>query len=123
MISNLEPHPGFIPATMAEAHSAPGTRRDEHVHPVLNGERMVVRVHELDRAATHHLLRIPAKNLRSRLVDPCDEAKLVLNDRGEPGRGCGSFAGLQAGAVRYIGGDKYGQHDAVGLSEVKPVKR
>ncbi len=83
VVGDLEPHPRVVLAAVAQAHAASGTRRGEHLHPVVDRQRVVVGVDELDRAVTLHLLGAPAQDLRDRLVDLDDEAAFVLFDRRE----------------------------------------
>jgi hypothetical protein len=83
VVGDLEPHPGVVVAQMTQAHPSRGSRHGEHLHPVVNRERAIVRVDELGRAMPLHLLDAPAQELRHRLVDLHDDPPGVLHQRGE----------------------------------------
>ena len=71
---------------MTKAHPTSGTGGGGHLDPVLDRQRLVVGMDELERAATHHLLAAPAEDLLDRLIDLQDDPHLVLAHRGEAGR-------------------------------------
>jgi len=99
VVGDLEPDPGPVAAAVAQPHSTTRPRRGQHVHPVVDRQRMIVWVDELDRAMALHLLRTPAQDLCERIVDLDDEAALVLDHRSKPGQRLGRAAHLHSGAA------------------------
>jgi len=121
VVGDLKPDPRPIQMAVTQAHAASGTRTREHLHPVINRQRAVVRVYELNTAMSFELTGAPAENLRQPVVDVDDHAARILVHRCEPG----DLGYLRApvwapGDVTLV---EYGQaeEDAVLLAEVEHV--
>ena len=123
VVRDLQPQPRTVTALMTQPDSIALAGPGEHLHPALDGPLAVVRMDELERPLTQHLVRRPAKHLGRRLVDGNEHRELALmrgrEARYDSGPVRKSVEHIQRGIVF---GEKHHDEDAMMLSNIEEVQ-
>src|SRR5436190_24361831 len=86
VVGHLEPDPRSVLVLQALPDTPAGPWMGEHLHPVVDRQRVVVGMDELEGPLAEQLIGGPPKDLGHLIGDADDEAALVLADRRETRR-------------------------------------